>query len=299
MKCQVAPNELNLLTSTSQIQTRGRKRIFQEAVINETDINDGDVKEDFKAKIGKKFKTRSKSEKLENDVPRDLNVIGVEVNDSSEEENESDLEDSEKTEQSNNKELVLEKPAKISDCCVEDLNKNKIENKEENKLTKNKKLNETKIAVNESTKSVYVFVNRTEEMEKMRSSLPIINEEQAIMEAIRNNSVVILCGETGSGKTTQVPQFLYEAGYSNDGKIIGITEPRRIAAIAMSSRVAKEMSLSSDEVSYQIRFEGNVTDKTKIKFMTDGVLLKEIQNVSFNILILFCNFIFFTGFFID
>lgn len=62
--------------------------------------------------------------------------------------------------------------------------------------------------------------------------------------------------------------------------IIGVTEPRRVAAIAMSQRVAEEMNLSSKEVSYQIRFEGNVTDETKIKFMTDGVLLKEIQNVS-------------------
>ncbi|KAH7985723.1 hypothetical protein HPB52_025440 [Rhipicephalus sanguineus] len=83
--------------------------------------------------------------------------------------------------------------------------------------------------------------------------------------------------QTGSGKTTQVPQFLYEAGYARE-KMVGITEPRRVAAVSMSKRVAEEMSLSSSEVSYQIRFEGNVTGDTKIKFMTDGVLLKEIQN---------------------
>lgn len=81
----------------------------------------------------------------------------------------------------------------------------------------------------------------------------------------------------GSGKTTQVPQFLYEAGYTLN-KMIGITEPRRVAAISMCKRVGEELNLSSDEVSYLIRFEGNVTEKTKIKFMTDGVLLKEIQN---------------------
>lgn len=61
-------------------------------------------------------------------------------------------------------------------------------------------------------------------------------------------------------------------------KQIAVTEPRRVAAISMSERVAEEMNLSTREVSYLIRFEGNVTDDTKIKFMTDGVLLKEIQS---------------------
>jgi ATP-dependent RNA helicase DHX37/DHR1 len=66
--------------------------------------------------------------------------------------------------------------------------------------------------------------------------------------------------------------------------MIAITEPRRVAAIAMSKRVAHELNLSTKEVSYQIRFDGNVTENTKIKFMTDGVLLKEIQNVCFSLL---------------
>nr|XP_033811331.1 probable ATP-dependent RNA helicase DHX37 [Geotrypetes seraphini]XP_033811332.1 probable ATP-dependent RNA helicase DHX37 [Geotrypetes seraphini] len=125
--------------------------------------------------------------------------------------------------------------------------------------------------------AVFIPVLRTPEIQEARLKLPILAEEQVIMEAIKENSVVVLCGETGSGKTTQVPQFLYEAGYSSDGGIIGITEPRRVAAVTMSQRVAKEMSLSHRVVSYQIRYEGNVTDETKIKFMTDGVLLKEIQ----------------------
>lgn len=66
--------------------------------------------------------------------------------------------------------------------------------------------------------------------------------------------------------------------------MIGVTEPRRVAAISMSKRVAEEMNLSSEEVSYLIRFEGNVTPKTKVKFMTDGVLLKEVQSVSIDII---------------
>ncbi|XP_061881581.1 probable ATP-dependent RNA helicase DHX37 [Entelurus aequoreus] len=125
--------------------------------------------------------------------------------------------------------------------------------------------------------SVFIPVDRLPKIQEARLKLPILAEEQVIMEAVSENPCVIICGETGSGKTTQVPQFLYEAGYGSDTGIIGITEPRRVAAISMSHRVAKEMNVSTRMVSYQIRYEGNVTDETKIKFMTDGVLLKEIQ----------------------
>lgn len=125
--------------------------------------------------------------------------------------------------------------------------------------------------------AVFVNVNRSPEIQAARLKLPILGEEQVIMETINENSIIILAGETGSGKTTQVPQFLYEAGYA-EKKLIGVTEPRRVAAISMSKRVATEMNLGNDVVSYLIRFEGNVTENTKIKFMTDGVLLKEIES---------------------
>ncbi|NXK32609.1 DHX37 helicase, partial [Piprites chloris] len=125
--------------------------------------------------------------------------------------------------------------------------------------------------------AVFIPVDRSPEIQEARLKLPILAEEQVIMEAINENPIVIICGETGSGKTTQVPQFLYEAGYASSKETIGITEPRRVAAVSMSQRVAKEMNLSHRVVSYQIRYEGNVTDETQIKFMTDGVLLKEIQ----------------------
>uniref|UniRef100_A0A5F8HC59 DEAH-box helicase 37 n=1 Tax=Monodelphis domestica TaxID=13616 RepID=A0A5F8HC59_MONDO len=125
--------------------------------------------------------------------------------------------------------------------------------------------------------AVFIPVDRAPEVQEARLRLPILSEEQVIMEAVSENPTVIVCGETGSGKTTQVPQFLYEAGYSSSDGLIGITEPRRVAAVAMSQRVAKEMNLSQRVVSYQIRYEGNVTKDTKVKFMTDGVLLREIQ----------------------
>ncbi|NWW90646.1 DHX37 helicase, partial [Rhynochetos jubatus] len=125
--------------------------------------------------------------------------------------------------------------------------------------------------------AVFIPVDRSPEIQEARLKLPILAEEQVIMETINENPIVIICGETGSGKTTQVPQFLYEAGYASSTGAIGITEPRRVAAVSMSQRVAKEMNLSQRVVSYQIRYEGNVTDETQIKFMTDGVLLKEVQ----------------------
>eukprot|EP01117_Protostelium_nocturnum_P006791 TRINITY_DN2439_c0_g1_i2.p1 TRINITY_DN2439_c0_g1~~TRINITY_DN2439_c0_g1_i2.p1 ORF type:complete len:945 (+),score=306.88 TRINITY_DN2439_c0_g1_i2:1028-3862(+) len=129
----------------------------------------------------------------------------------------------------------------------------------------------------------FVNVDRTEEIQAARLRLPVVMEEQTIMEAISENDIVIICGETGSGKTTQVPQFLYEAGYSNPNSkhpgMIGVTEPRRVAAMSMAERVSKELNLPfGKQVGYQIRYDATSVGKdTQIKFMTDGILLKEIQ----------------------
>ncbi|KAK7087756.1 probable ATP-dependent RNA helicase DHX37 [Littorina saxatilis] len=131
--------------------------------------------------------------------------------------------------------------------------------------------------ISEPKPAVHIPVNRKPELQDCREKLPIYGEEQVIVELVNENPVTIISGETGSGKTTQVPQFLYEAGYAHGSGIIGVTEPRRVAAISMSKRVGEEMNLSSRVVSYQIRYEGNVTPDTRIKFMTDGVLLREIE----------------------
>ncbi|KAG8183596.1 hypothetical protein JTE90_025148 [Oedothorax gibbosus] len=125
--------------------------------------------------------------------------------------------------------------------------------------------------------SVFVALDRKPEIQATREALPIYCEEQRIVEAIKENMVVIIHGETGSGKTTQVPQFLYEAGFTQNGKTIGITEPRRIAAMTMAARVGNEMN-APQKVSYHIRYKKTVGKDTEIKFMTDGVLLKEMQH---------------------
>ncbi|KAI0024547.1 P-loop containing nucleoside triphosphate hydrolase protein [Xylariomycetidae sp. FL0641] len=133
---------------------------------------------------------------------------------------------------------------------------------------------------NTGRKAFSVPVQRSPEIQNARLQLPVVAEEQRIMEAIHNNNVVVVCGATGSGKTTQVPQFLFEAGYGSPDSptpgLIGVTQPRRIAAVSMSKRVGQELGDRADSVAYQIRFERTSNEKTALKFMTDGVLLREV-----------------------
>ncbi|KAJ1560194.1 hypothetical protein HK405_007923, partial [Cladochytrium tenue] len=114
------------------------------------------------------------------------------------------------------------------------------------------------------------------EMKDIRANLPIYEFREQLLEAIEQFQVLIIVGETGSGKTTQIPQYLHETGYTKGGRKIGCTQPRRVAAMSVAARVAEEMSTKvGHEVGYSIRFEDCTSDKTVIKFMTDGMLLRE------------------------
>jgi len=106
-------------------------------------------------------------------------------------------------------------------------------------------------------------------------SLPIAAQAQSIIQHITNHQVIVIAGETGSGKTTQLPKLCLAAGRGDAG-MIGCTQPRRIAARAVASRVAEELHTSlGDIVGYQVRFSDKVSADSRIKFMTDGILLAE------------------------
>lgn len=123
---------------------------------------------------------------------------------------------------------------------------------------KKKEVKEVTSESKASTAAFFVTVNRPEAIEAARAELPIVAEEQRVMEVLQANTVMVLCGETGSGKTTQMPQFLYEAGYGHPqsphpGKI-GITEPRRVAAMSMAQRLQTELPLEPGRIGYQVSF---------------------------------------------
>ena len=117
------------------------------------------------------------------------------------------------------------------------------------------------------------MINRPSEIQEARQELPILSDEGTVLEAVSENDFVVLCGETGSGKTTQVPQFLYEAGFCARG-MIGMTEPRRIAATSAAERIRYEMCKTEAQVAHHIRYENKTTKETQICVMTDGVLLR-------------------------
>lgn len=112
-------------------------------------------------------------------------------------------------------------------------------------------------------------------IKEQRESLPIFSLRDALLSAIHDNQVLVVIGETGSGKTTQMTQYLAEAGYTANGKI-GCTQPRRVAAMSVAKRVAEEVGCRlGEEVGYAIRFEDCTSPSTVIKYMTDGMLLRE------------------------
>ncbi|KAI5614107.1 putative ATP-dependent RNA helicase DHX37 isoform X1, partial [Silurus asotus] len=257
---QLPESELKLLYTTSKLGIGDK--LYQTKEVNIEGVNDGSVAVKISSLSGAKRKRKLDQDVDESDDPDSSKQETSSGSDSSSEEEEDEVEASEKAAPAVKEEQEEEMETKTVEV-------NEKEKKEDEKPAVHK--------IENCQPAVFIPVDRLPEIQEARLKLPVLAEEQVIMEAVKENDCVVLCGETGSGKTTQVPQFLYEAGYASAGGIIGVTEPRRVAAVSMSHRVANEMNLSTGVVSYQIRFEGNVTKDTKIKFMTDGVLLKEVQ----------------------
>ena len=112
-------------------------------------------------------------------------------------------------------------------------------------------------------------------IQAQRENLPIFQFREKIVKAVEENQLLVVVGETGSGKTTQITQYLAEEGFAARGKI-GCTQPRRVAAMSVAKRVAEEVGCRlGREVGYTIRFEDCTSPETKIKYMTDGMLLRE------------------------
>ncbi|KAG5718719.1 putative ATP-dependent RNA helicase prh1 [Termitomyces sp. T112] len=116
----------------------------------------------------------------------------------------------------------------------------------------------------------------TAHLQEQRNQLPIAKGRDALIQEIRNNDVTVLLGETGSGKTTQVPQYILESGIAGKGKI-AVTQPRRVAATSLAERVAAEKNTRVGElVGYSVRFDERFSRETRIKYMTDGMIVREL-----------------------
>ncbi|CAI0413272.1 unnamed protein product [Linum tenue] len=126
-----------------------------------------------------------------------------------------------------------------------------------------------------------LYSQRYYDILEKRKTLPVWQQKEEFLDVLKKNQVIILVGETGSGKTTQIPQFVLEAAESDTSDkrrkmLVACTQPRRVAAMSVSQRVAEEMDvIIGEEVGYSIRFEDKSSHKTVLKYLTDGMLLRE------------------------
>ncbi|KAF9904458.1 putative ATP-dependent RNA helicase dhr2 [Linnemannia zychae] len=120
------------------------------------------------------------------------------------------------------------------------------------------------------------MTQKAKDLRKHRQSLPIFTARDIIIKEVKDNACVVIVGETGSGKTTQIPQYLLEAGLAAHGTI-SVTQPRRVAAINLARRVAEEVGTPlGQKVGYSIRFDDTSSKDSLIKYMTDGIMLREL-----------------------
>lgn len=136
-------------------------------------------------------------------------------------------------------------------------------------------MDQEEIALQKSSRNMSQAL-ASQALQQETKNLPIYSFRHELLEAVRDHQIIIIVGETGSGKTTQIPQYLHQAGYTKDGRMIACTQPRRVAAMSVAARVSQEMGVKlGHEVGYSIRFEDCTSNNTVIKYMTDGMLLRE------------------------
>lgn len=146
--------------------------------------------------------------------------------------------------------------------------------RDQTQTEQNSTLPEWKVSAGEGKALTYGQIS-TKSIKDQRESLPVYALKSELMAAIAKNQVLIVIGETGSGKTTQMTQYMAEMGYASKG-MIGCTQPRRVAATSIARRVAEEYGCElGEEVGYTIRFDDMTSPQTKIKYMTDGMLMRE------------------------
>ena len=118
------------------------------------------------------------------------------------------------------------------------------------------------------------------DLDSQKRKLPVYKSKNSFLYLLEKHQVLVVVGETGCGKSTQLPQFILEAGYANKpGKMIGVTEPRRVAATTLATRVAEEQNCElGSTVGYHIRFDESFSrEQTKVKFVTEGILIRELM----------------------
>jgi pre-mRNA-splicing factor ATP-dependent RNA helicase DHX15/PRP43 len=129
-------------------------------------------------------------------------------------------------------------------------------------------------------KNLHPFSAQYKKILEQRKSLPVYQKMDEFLKVFSENQITVMEGQTGSGKTTQIPQFVCYADLPNlRGKLVACTQPRRVAAMSVAKRVADEMDVQlGKQVGYSIRFEDMTDESTFLKYMTDGMLLREAMN---------------------